>query len=186
MKPYCLNNQRLFNSKCLLDCHVKNERLEVVTIMQGQCPGNQEARDDQDDKCKQTCTYSDDDVPICADDGVMYPNECAFDLAVCSNSDLRILGDERCEEMESDNESNDNNESNDGDDYDINPCGMVCNKMYKPVCGTDQKTYSNKCMMDLAACEQDKWIDVMNWEACETDKLMHTGNHVPSLSEIIN
>lgn len=142
--------------------------------MQGQCPGNQEAQDNKDDKCKQTCIYSKDDVPVCGDDGVMYPNECAFGLAVCSHSDLRMLDDGRCKEMEPDNESEEDNEDIDND---TKICGMVCNKMYKPVCGTDKKTYSNKCMMDLASCEQDKWIEVMNWEACETDKLMRTGNN---------
>ena len=183
MKPYCYNAKRLFPNKCMLDCTVKNDRSPIVSIIQGQCSGHQENQD-EDDKCQQICTYSDDDVPVCGDDGVMYPNECAFDLAVCAQSDLKVLDDGRCEEMKSGNESDDdNNKYDDDSDDDIedktNKCeGMVCNKLYKPVCGTDGKTYSNKCVMDRAACEEDKWIAVMNWEDCNTDKLMHTGEKI--------
>lgn len=164
----------------MLDCALDNENIEAVTIIQGQCQGNQENQF-EDEKCQQVCTYSNDDLPVCGDDGVMYQNECAFDLAVCKYSDLRMLGDGKCEEMESDDKSDDSNEFDDDSDDDNNGknnnCDMVCTKMYKPICGTDQKTYSNKCMMDMAACEQDKWIDVLHWEACETDKLMHTGKN---------
>ena len=162
----------------MLDCSLDNENIEAVTIIQGQCQGNQENQF-EDEKCQQVCTYSNDDLPVCGDDGVMYPNECAFDHAVCKNSDLRMLGDGKCQEMESGDKSDDSNKFDDDSDNDNNGknnnCDMVCTKMYKPICGTDQKTYSNKCMMDMAACEQDKWIDVMHHEACETDKLMHTG-----------
>merc|ERR1712062_209585 len=147
-------------------------------IIQGQCQGNQENQF-EDEKCKQVCTYSNDDLPVCGDDGVMYPNECAFDIAVCKNSELRMLGDGKCEEMESGDKSDDSNKF---DDDSKDDCPMVCNKMYKPVCGTDQKTYSNKCMMDVAACEEERWIDVMHWEACETDKLMHSADELASFA----
>ena len=76
----------------MLDCALENENIEAVTIIQGQCQGNQENQF-EDEKCQQVCTYSNDDLPVCGDDGVMYPNECAFDIAVCQDSDLRMLGD---------------------------------------------------------------------------------------------
>lgn len=90
----------------MLDCALDNENIEVVTIIQGRCQGDQENQ------------------------------------------------------------------------FESEKCQLVCTQIYKPICGTDQKTYSNKCMMDMAACMEDKWIDVMHWEACETDKLMHSGKTV--------
>ena len=159
LKPFCLNGNKLFNNKCLLDCSVKKDDIEVDTISQGQCPGNQENQDD-DQKCTQTCVYDEDDVPMCGDDGVMYPNECTFDLAVCRDPDLKVLDDGTCIEQTSD---------------DVNPpCPFVCQKIYYPVCGTDGKTYSNKCMMDLAACDQNKNIEVVYQAACE-DRVIHSG-----------
>ena len=153
---------------------MKTERLEVETIKLGQC---EEVRKTDDNKCSQTCTYdTDEDVPVCGDDGVMYPNKCTFDLAVCKFPDLKLLGDGSCQE----NDESDNGYANDDDsfadeDADKAPiCSMVCQKIYYPVCGTDRKTYSNKCMLDLASCEQKKPIAEAFSGRCE-EKLMHNG-----------
>ena len=35
-------------------------------------------------------------------------------------------------------------------------CPQVCTSDYTPVCGTDSKTYSNECAMEVAACKDGK------------------------------
>ena len=177
-----------------MDCTVEKDDIEVDTISQGQCPGNQENQD-ADQKCTKTCVYDDDDVPMCGDDGVMYVNECEFNLAVCGNPDLKVLDDGTCIEQKSDGIPDDeesNNDTNEGtneefddDETDVNPpCPFVCQKIYYPVCGTDGKTYSNKCMMDLAACDQNKNIEVVYQAACE-DKVIHSGKHPVCIGTIV-
>ena len=37
---------------------------------------------------------------------------------------------------------------------------MVCTQEYRPVCGTDEKTYGNKCAMEARACENNKTVTV--------------------------
>jgi len=34
----------------------------------------------------------------------------------------------------------------------FNGCGRVCSDQYEPVCGTDMKTYSNQCFMEMENC----------------------------------
>ena len=34
----------------------------------------------------------------------------------------------------------------------FNGCGRVCSDQYEPVCGTDMKTYSNQCFLEMSNC----------------------------------
>ena len=171
LEPVCLNGEWLFNNRCLLDCVVGENKLVVETIKPGQC----EETKDGKDKCAQICT-KDEDAPVCGDDGIRYPNECSFDLAVCKNPSLKILGDEKCQ-GDADSDSDDDSVKKEADDENADDaplCPHGCNKMYHPVCGTDGKTYGNKCTLDLAACEQKKEITKAFDGPC-SEKLMHNG-----------
>ena len=45
-------------------------------------------------------------------------------------------------------------------------CDFVCADIYAPVCGTDGKTYGNKCSMQLEACTQKKNVSVAHNGEC--------------------
>ena len=53
-------------------------------------------------------------------------------------------------------------------------CKYVCFKDLSPVCGTDGKTYSNKCFMEMEACKQRKNIQILYNGECSTGLYMYT------------
>ena len=54
---------------------------------------------------------------------------------------------------------------------------MFCPKLFKPVCGSDGKVYSNTCVMHQAACTEERHITEVNNEQCERKKRILLGKH---------
>merc|ERR1711874_464540 len=50
--------------------------------------------------------------------------------------------------------------------HEMNDCNIICTREWDPVCGSDDKTYSTRCMMELAACKQQMFIFVNNEGEC--------------------
>ena len=47
-------------------------------------------------------------------------------------------------------------------------CRRACPKIFAPVCGTDGKTYSNKCEMERITCEGGYLAEVKHEGKCES------------------
>ena len=45
-------------------------------------------------------------------------------------------------------------------------CDFVCLTVYKPVCGTDGKTYSNDCVMKSSACVEKNNVSSAHKGSC--------------------
>lgn|SRR6218665_375940 len=45
-------------------------------------------------------------------------------------------------------------------------CNESCHAVFDPVCGSDGKTYANKCVLDAEACETGQTITVTHYGEC--------------------
>ena len=45
-------------------------------------------------------------------------------------------------------------------------CIQTCSEDYKPVCGSDDKTYSNECEMNIKACNEKVELTVKHTGQC--------------------
>ncbi len=83
--------------------------------------------------CPQVClwTYK----PVCASNRVTYPNKCEFEKAKCQVPSLALINSEGgCVEAL------------------LDDCPAACVAIYDPVCGSDNKTYGNRCELDRQRC----------------------------------
>ena len=48
-------------------------------------------------------------------------------------------------------------------------CNTLCTREFRPVCGSDGKTYDTACWLDAENCEKGTSVKIAKQGACETD-----------------
>lgn len=152
--PVCGTDFLTYENECFLK-QSKCWGVEVDMIKSGPC---------SNDPCFNNCT----DIlsPMCGTDGETYLNRCNLEKTACKkskiNKTLSFLHRGSCAIDDSD-------VGDDKEGVEDQECGIACTRQFDPVCASDGKTYSNKCMMELEACTSRSHLTVIKNGECDVN-----------------
>ncbi|XP_067659548.1 agrin-like isoform X2 [Haliotis asinina] len=121
--------------------------------------------------------------PICANNGQTYVNRCDMRRAACAqNMELDVDHEGECPDHSGsgDEGSGDFMEKCDEttcrfggvctaawDGFFTCECNFNCEALRSPVCGSDGKSYPNRCQMEYESCQQQKEILIQDSDNCD-------------------
>ena len=155
LDPVCLNGEREFGNECIMNSTVCLEKISVDSVRKGTCEKSRKEESKED--CPKGCPRI--MSPVCANNGLTYNNECVFRQIVCENKlkDVHIV---KCKE-----------EGGGEEDKDVG-CeepDPTCSREIDPVCGSDGKTYNNRCLMN-GAIRCRKGLNLKHDGPCEREE----------------
>ncbi|TRY69402.1 hypothetical protein TCAL_08895 [Tigriopus californicus] len=152
-QPICLNGDRDFANKCLMELAICAQNVTKIYWQMGSCSSKNPEKLCSTEGCTKELK------PVCGNNGKTYGNLCILEHLSCMhNLNLTVVKLSACE-------------ISPGSDSD---CPLAaCTRENNPVCGTDGTTYRNRCLLD-AAMECDSSLNFERLGPCKSDSI-HLG-----------
>lgn len=151
--PICASDSVTYSNGCEFECEkVQNTQLEIQFY--GECNGVADTLPIKEADC--ICTL--ELFPVCGNDDQTYSNECMLKCAQRKQTNLRLKNLGECgKEIQIPNEVVQLSITTEGQ--------CACPLIYMPVCGTDDNSYSNECILN---CAKKRNLNVKHLGKCES------------------
>ncbi|XP_022255732.1 agrin-like isoform X2 [Limulus polyphemus] len=184
--PVCGNDGVTYMSECVMSMSSCTQQRTIFVKHQGpcdikdpceemECKFGAECRPSIDGRraeciCPKKCaTYGDSrgSRPVCGSDGKDYPTVCELKRTACQEKmDIQVKFQGRCDPcLGVECPSNQVCQLDDNRNA-ICRCNAICSRDFRPVCGSDGKTYTNECILRVEACKSRRSLRTIYMDKC--------------------